>query len=72
MAFAEVLKRCGNELTRENLMAQAASLNNVANSMLFPGLTLSTSASDYHPIEQMQMMRFDGAHWILFGDLLGK
>ena len=71
-AFVDLLKRCGDDLTRENLMRQATSLKNVANPMLFPGITLNTSPTDYHPIEQTQMMRFDGTKWVRFGEILGN
>ena len=71
-AFVDLLKRCGDDLTRENLMRQATSLKNVANPMLFPGSTLNTSPTDYHPFKQMQMMRFDGTKWVRFGEILGN
>ena len=71
-AFVDLLKRCGDDLTRENLMRQATSLKNVVNPMLFPGITLNTSPTDYHPIEQMQMMRFDGTKWVRFGEILSN
>jgi len=70
VAFVEVLKRCGDELTRENLMRQATGLRDVTNPMLLPGIKLNTSATDYHPIEQMQMFRFDGVRWVRFGDVI--
>ena len=50
--------------TRENIMQQAASLNNVALPTLLPGITLQTSPTDFAPIEQMQLMRFDGKSWV--------
>ncbi len=65
-----VLKACGDNLTRENVMKQAASLHNVAMPMLLPGITLSTSATDFAPIKQMQLERFDGTTWKLFGDVI--
>ena len=71
-AFVDLLKRCGDDLTRENLMRQATNLKNVANPMLVPGITLNTSATEYHPIKQVQMMRFDGTKWVLFGEILGN
>ena len=70
LTFVEVLKRCGNKLTRANLMHQATNLRDVTNPMLLPGIKLNTSASDFHPIEQMQMMRFDGTKWVPFGDVI--
>jgi branched-chain amino acid transport system substrate-binding protein len=70
LTFVEVLRRCGDELTRANFMRQASSLKDVVNPMLLPGIRLNTSATDYHPIEQMQMMRFDGTRWVNFGELI--
>jgi branched-chain amino acid transport system substrate-binding protein len=65
-----VLKSCGDNLTRENVMKEAASLHNLSLPMLLPGITLSTSANDFGPIKQMQLMRFDGTSWKLFGDVM--
>jgi branched-chain amino acid transport system substrate-binding protein len=65
-----VLKMCGDNLTRENVMAQAASLNNVTLPMLLPGITLNTSADNYQPMKQMQLEKFDGTTWKLFGDII--
>ena len=65
-----VLKGCGDNLTRENLMKQATSLQNIALPMLLPGITLSTSATDFAPIKQMQLEKFDGATWKLFGEVI--
>jgi ABC-type branched-subunit amino acid transport system substrate-binding protein len=70
LTFVEILKRCGDDLTRANLMRQATSLKDVTNPMLLPGIKLNTGATDYHPIEQMQMMRFDGTRWVPFGDVI--
>jgi hypothetical protein len=64
------LKQCGDDLTRENVMRQAASLKNLELPMLLPGVKINTSATDFYPIEQMQLQRFDGKQWILFGDLI--
>jgi ABC-type branched-subunit amino acid transport system substrate-binding protein len=65
-----VLKACGDNLTRENVMKQAASLHDVRLPMLLPGISLSTSADDFDPIKQMQLQKFDGTTWRLFGDVL--
>jgi branched-chain amino acid transport system substrate-binding protein len=65
-----VLKACGNDLTRENLMKQAASIHNLKLPMLLPGVAVSTSADDFAPIKQMQLMKFDGTTWKLFGDVI--
>ena len=70
LTFVEILKRCGDDLTRENLMRQATSLKDVTNPMLFPGITLNTSPTDYHPIKQMVMRRFDGTRWVSFGEVI--
>jgi hypothetical protein len=59
----QVLKQCGNDLSRENVMKQAANLKNVSLNMLLPGITITTSPTDFFPIEQMQMMKFDGERW---------
>jgi len=72
LSFVNLLKACGDELTRENLMRQATSLKNAVNPMMLPGITLSTSPTDYHPIEQMQMLRFDGTRWVRFGEVIGQ
>ena len=68
--MAEVLRMCGDNLTRENVMKQAASLHNLQLPMLLPGITLNTSADDFDPIKQMQLEKFDGTTWQLFGDVL--
>ena len=68
--MVEVLKACGNDLTRENLMKKAASIHDMKLPMLLPGITVSTGADDYAPIKQMQLERFDGTRWRLFGELI--
>jgi len=65
--MVQVLKQCGDELTRENIMKQAANLKNFELGLLLPGIKINTSATDYFPIEQMQMSRFNGEHGELFG-----
>jgi branched-chain amino acid transport system substrate-binding protein len=65
-----VLKQCGDNLTRENVMKQAASIHDLNLPMLLPGITVSTSADDFAPIKQMQLMKFDGTTWRLFGDVI--
>ncbi len=71
-AMVQVLKQCGNDLTRENVMRQAASLKNAKFAMLLPGITLNTGPNDFSPVEQAQLARFDGKQWVLFGDVIGK
>jgi branched-chain amino acid transport system substrate-binding protein len=65
-----VLKACGNNLTRENLMKQAASIHDLKLPMLLPGIIVSTSANDFAPIKQMQLQKFDGTTWQLFGEVI--
>jgi len=65
--LVQILKQCGDELTRENVMKQAANLKDVDIGLLLPGIKINTSPTDYHPIEQMQMSRFNGEHGELFG-----
>ncbi len=69
--LVQVLKQCGDELTRENVMKQAANLKNLGLPMLLPGVRVNTSATDYDPIKQLQLMRFDGKEWVRFGDVTG-
>jgi len=68
----QVLKQCGDELTRENIMRQAANLKNFEISVLLPGIKVNTSSTDFYPIEQLQLARFDGKRWVLFGELIGR
>jgi branched-chain amino acid transport system substrate-binding protein len=68
--LVQVLKQCGDELTRENVMKQAANLHDFTVPMLLPGITINTSPTDFAPIKQVQMGRFEGEHWELFGPLL--
>ncbi|WP_422389080.1 ABC transporter substrate-binding protein [Bradyrhizobium septentrionale] len=68
--MVEVLRRCGDDLTRANVMKQAASLKQFAQGGLLPGVTLSTSPDDFQPIEQLQLMQFKGERWQLFGDVI--
>jgi branched-chain amino acid transport system substrate-binding protein len=69
--MVQVLRQCGNELTRENVMRQAANLKNLELGLLLPGIKINTSPTDYFPVEQMQMSRFDGDHNELFGAPIG-
>ena len=65
-----VLKQAGDELTRENLMRVASSLDGFEAPMLLPGITVNTAADDFAPIEAMSLMKFDGDNWALFGDVI--
>jgi len=68
--LVQVLKQCGDELTRENVMKQAANLKDLRLGMLLPGIAINTGPDDYYPIEQMQMSRFDGEHLEFFGPVI--
>jgi len=68
-AMVEVLTRCGDDLSRDNVMKQAASLKGLQLPMLLPGIVVNTSASDYAPLEQMQMMRIAAGRWERFGSV---
>ena len=70
--LVQALKQCGNDLTRANIMKQAASLKNVQIATLLPGVKINTSASDFAPIESVQLQRFDGTTWVRFGEVMGK
>jgi len=65
-----VLTASGDNLTRENIMEQAASIHDLKLPMVLPGIVLSTSATDFAPIKQMQLMKFDGTTWQLFGEVI--
>ena len=69
--MVQVLRQCGDELTRENVMKQAANLKDLELGMLLPGIRINTSPTDYFPVEQMQMSRFNGDHGELFGSVIG-
>jgi branched-chain amino acid transport system substrate-binding protein len=69
-ALVEVLKRCGNDLTRANVMRQAANLD-LDLGMLRPGIRIKTSPSDYQPIKQLFLMKFTGKAWLPFGSVIG-
>jgi branched-chain amino acid transport system substrate-binding protein len=66
----ETLRRCGDTLTRENLMKQAAGFKNFRVPLLLPGITINTSPTDYYPIQAVQLARFGGQTWNLFGDIM--
>ncbi|HTB00065.1 MAG TPA: ABC transporter substrate-binding protein [Bradyrhizobium sp.] len=65
-----VLKNCGDNLTRENIMKQAASINGLELGGLLPGIKVQTSATDFAPISQLQLEKFKGQKWDLFGDII--
>src|SRR5258706_3033346 len=68
--LVEVLKKCGDNLTRENVMKQAASLKDFRTEVLLPGIKINTSPTDFAPISQLQLMKFKGEKWDLFGDII--
>ena len=70
--MVEVLKQCGDDLTRENLLRQATNIKDVQLPMMLPGIKINTSPTDYLPVEQAQLMRFNGERWVRFGDIVGR
>jgi branched-chain amino acid transport system substrate-binding protein len=68
--LAKVLEMCGDDLTRANIMKQAASLKDFVPDTLLPGVKINTSATDFAPVSQLQMQRFKGEKWELFGDII--
>jgi len=66
----EVLQKCGDDLTRENVMRQATNLKDVTGDLMLPGMSINTSPTDYRVNKQLQMMRFNGQHWELFGPII--
>ncbi|WP_315837841.1 ABC transporter substrate-binding protein [Bradyrhizobium prioriisuperbiae] len=69
-ALVVLLERCGNDLSRENIMAQATSLKNIELPMLMPGITLNTSKDDFRAIKDGYMVRFDGSRWSVISERL--
>ena len=70
VSVVHLLAACGDELTRDNLMYQATHMDHVHVPMLLPGIMLSTTPTDFAPIKQMQLEKFDGATWKLFGEVI--
>jgi ABC-type branched-subunit amino acid transport system substrate-binding protein len=68
--MVHVLRQCGDDLTRENLMKQATNIRNFAGTLGLPGMSVTTTPDDYRVIKQFQMERFDGTRWVLFGPIL--
>ena len=64
------LEQCGNDLTRENVMHQAASMHDVEFPLLLPGIKINTSPTNYRGYNQMQLMKFDSKRWVQFGDII--
>jgi branched-chain amino acid transport system substrate-binding protein len=70
MTMMQVLKQCGDDLSPDSILKQALNLKDVELPMLLPGIRVNTSPTDHLPVEQMQMMRFDGRQWVRFGEVL--
>ena len=70
--LVQVLKQCGDDLTRANVMKQAASLKDFTPKLLLPGIKINTSPTDFAPVQQEQLVRFDGKQWVPFGEIVGK
>jgi branched-chain amino acid transport system substrate-binding protein len=68
--MVQALKQCGDDLSRENIMKQAANIKDLELPMLLPGMKINTSPENFSPIRQMQLAKFNGESWILFGELL--
>jgi ABC-type branched-subunit amino acid transport system substrate-binding protein len=68
--LVQMLKQCGDDLTRANIMKQAANLKDFRTEVLLPGIKIDTSPTDFAPISQLQLMRFKGEKWELFGDIV--
>ena len=70
--LVQILKQCGDDLTRDNVMRQGANLKDLEVPTLLPGIRINTSPTDFYPIEQVQLMRFDGKTWVRFGELMSR
>jgi len=70
--FVQVLRQCGDNLTRENVMKQAANLKSLRVEVLLPGILIDTGPADFAPIESLQLMRFNGTQWVISGPIIGK
>jgi branched-chain amino acid transport system substrate-binding protein len=69
-ALVHVLKQCGDDLSRENIMRQAANIKDLEVPLLLPGIKVNTSPTNFYPIRSEQLARFEGDHWTLFGNLI--
>ena len=70
--MVQILKQCGNDLTRENVMKQAANLKNFKLPLLLPGMAINTGPTNFFPIQQAQLSKFTGTQWQLFGEIIGS
>jgi branched-chain amino acid transport system substrate-binding protein len=69
MTLVQALKQAGNDLSRENILRQAANIKDLQLPMMLPGIKVNISPTDYYPIEDMQLMRWNGKQWVRFGEL---
>ena len=69
--MVQILKQCGNDLTRENVMKQAANIKNLKLPLLLTGMSLNTSPTDFFPVKQGQLAKFTGTQWQGFGEVIG-
>jgi branched-chain amino acid transport system substrate-binding protein len=69
-AMVQVLKQCGSDVSRDNIMKQAANLKDFTPDLLLPGIKVNTSPTDYYPIEQLQLIRFNGEGYERFGSVI--
>jgi branched-chain amino acid transport system substrate-binding protein len=69
-ALVHILEKCGDNLTRENITKEAANIKDLELPMLLPGIKVNTGPTDFYPIQQLQLARFDGQKWVLFGEVL--
>jgi branched-chain amino acid transport system substrate-binding protein len=66
----QVLKQCGNDLSRRNILGQSLNLRRLECPVLLPGIQINTSPTNYHPVRQLQMMRWTGKSWDAVGDVI--
>jgi len=70
--LVHVLKACGDELTRENVMRQAANIKDLEIPLMLPGIKVNTSPTNFYPISSLRMAKFEGEHWITFGETMAR
>ena len=70
LTMLQVLKQCGGDFSRENVMKQAANLQDFDDPVLLPGIKVNTSPTNFHPIKAMQLMKWDGKTWVPFGGII--
>ena len=67
-----ILQQCGDNLTRDSVIYQATHMHNVELPLLLPGIKINTSPTNYRGYNQLQLEKFDGKRWVLFGDIIGE